>query len=402
MKHSLMIVLSALALRLLFLIATPAADNSDTFRLSAFNDEKAHYQYVLRMAEEGVRPIQVHKVNESLARGIHEFEYYQSPLWYKLAASIYKALPSPLKNLHSIRFLNLIIGLALIPVIGSIVELYDSRLKSAAMVFSAILPSAVFFSSVVTNDNLFWLTSALTIYYGTALCLKSTVKNRLGMVLAFAAAVWTKMSALTLLPGLLFVLIASYRRKPTMIKVPVSLAWLILPLLLTAPLFRQNYLYYGSFIPLSAGTEAHNLLTGLAPKNLYLTANYLAHTFFFPFENFYYGVYQAGLIFVLAAAVLVLTALVLKRFAADFARGSGENRRIQVFYGLTLIFMLTGLAYMILRYHQAEARLVFGALPVVALIIAGGLDKALGKHRNYTTLAAALLGALPYTIFLIH
>lgn len=397
-----MILALAFGLRMMFLVLTPTEESTTPFQLSAFNDEKAHYNYLVKMAEEKVRPRQVHKVDESLPAGIYDFEYYQSPLWYKLAGSCFNLLPAQFKDIHSIRLLNLIISLALIAVIGSIAELYSPGLKIPSMMFGALLASAAFFSACATNDDLFWLTAALTIYYGMSLAVKPTVKNRLGLILSISAGIWTKLSALTLFPAVLYALYTSYDRKPAPAKLALTAVWSALSIALAFPLFRQNYVYYGNIIPMSIGTEAHNVMHSLNPRNLYLSLNYLLHTFYFPFENYHRGVFQAGLFLIIGLTTLALIFYAVRGFIREFSRGEGSKRKMMVFAGLALICALAGLAYMIIRYHQGEARLAFGVLPVIIIILVSGADQMLGKRSRYLTGLTALFTLLPYIILAVH
>ena len=393
----------AFVLRLLFLIGVPVEETREPHTLSAFNDERAHFNYVLQMAETNTRPIQTHSINESYPFGVYDFEYYQSPLWYKLAGIVYSVLPHPLKDIRAVRFFNILLGLMTILTIGRIMLLFSSLISAASMVFLSILGSNALFNSTVTNDSMLWLTASLVVYYGLSLMNSWNWKNLLGLTLCFSAAIWTKLSGLILLPAVVYTLYLSCPGRNTWSRAVIAAGWSVFSLLLTIPLFVQNHLYYGTIFPMSVGSgPARNILEGLAPKKLYLTVNYLVHSFYFPFENYWLGALQAIIFLVMGIVSLAVIYLGCRHFIVIISKGSDLEKRRIIFLGLTLICVMGGLLLMIFRYNQTEARHALAALPAVTFLLLKGGESVLGRYRGRLAIFAALFPAVPYLLFVAH
>jgi len=393
----------AFAIRLLLLVAIPTDTTEEPFTLTPFNDELSHYNYILYMAEYGERPIQIHSIRESYPIGLHDYEYYQPPLYYSLNGYIYSLLPGFLKNMYMIRFVNLIFSLLLILTIGRLILMIEPDLGVPSMLMIMLLASTVFFGASVTNGNLLWLFSAVIAYYGVTLIKAPGLRNRLLLMLFFILAIWTKLSALTLLPAILFVLYSSFRNKKVMERLILSVIWTAVALIWTIPLFWQNYNYYGSLLPLSVGCgEPVNILSQISLKKVVFTANYLLHTFYFPFDNYGIGILQALIILVIGVATVIIIFFGFKNLVYKFRISSVEYRNIIIFMSLTLGFALAGLVLMILRYEQSEARLIFTALPAISFLFTSGIEKIVGAGNYRIEKFILLFFALPYLIFIVH
>lgn len=393
----------AFAIRLLFLAATPIEATNEPFTITPFNDELSHYNYVVYMAEHGKRPLQVHSIKESYPIGLNDYEYYQPPLYYSINGHIYRLLPEFLKNIYTVRLINLILSLLLVLTIGRLILTIEPDLGVPAMLVVMLLASTVFFGVSVTNGNLLWLLSALVTYYGMLLIKSPNLKNRIAMMLFFILAIWTKLSALTLLPAILYVLYISFNKKKILSRLLLSVIWVSISLTWTIPLFWQNFNYYGSLFPLSVGCgEPVNILSQISLKQAVFTANYLLHTFYFPFDNFGYGILQALIILLMGVATIIIAFFGLKNLIYKFRIYSVEYRRIIIFMSLTLGFALLGLLMMILRYTQSEARLLFTALPAICLLLSSGIEKIFDGSNYRTEKVTLLFIALPYLIFIAH
>lgn len=392
----------AFALRLIFLVGLPLEESHEPYSLSAFNDEQAHYDYVVHIAEVNTRPIQSHSILESYPQGLHDYEYYQPPLWYRIAGSMFNLIPESQRGVYAVRFLNLILSLLLILTVGRVVSIVSPRYGFSSMLFLAVLGSAVFFGATATNDVLLWLLSALTVYYGLLLIHKPEWKKRLAVTLCLSAAIWTKLSALTLLPAVFYVLFITFKGERIWLKAAFTLGWLAFAFLWTIPLFRENYIYYGSILPLSVGLgPPQNIAASLSLGKFFQTANYLVHSFYFPFENYWRGAFQAVLFLFLGVSTLALAYLSVKGWVKEFTSLSGENNRGVIFFGLTLLAAIVGVLMMVVRYNQSEARLAFVALPAICLLIISGMDRILGKFNRNLRWLALIFPALPYILFVI-
>lgn len=397
------IISFAFVIRLMFLIAVPVEENDQPFTLSAYNDEQAHLKYILHYVENGSRPIQTHSVAESYAQGRHDFEYYQSPLYYRISAWIYEALPDNFRSVYILRFVNLVFGILTILTIGQILLLFSARFSAGGMIFLSVFAPMVLFNVTVTNDVLLWLFSALLIYYSLLFLENPAYRYFAGMILIFSAAMWTKVSALTLLPAILFALYKGSKFGKLSSRLGVMGLFIFLTGLLTLPLFLENYLYYGSIIPLSIGSGAPVALAeSLNLKSVYLTINYMLHTFYFPFGNYWRGLVHAVVIIIMGLVSLGIIYSGLRSFRKSLKEQVSWRRSARIFLMLTLILAAAGTLWMSFRYHQGEARMAFIALPAIVYFFLDGSEQMLGKRAQQILKFALLFPSLPYLIMLIN
>ena len=235
-----------------------------------YNDEPLHLFYVQHLASGGGWPIWGVSADSSqhLAG-----EFTQPPLYYALAASPYK-LGEALQTgwgLYLVRLLSVICGL--------LAALFTHRMATllfreesgkiiAAGVLAAMLlaPNAVVFSSLVTNDALLMALSALALY-SIVRCRESgvSVARQFLTGLFIAAAVWTKLSGLLLIPLVWFA--APSESSPNQkwaLRVRIGLV----ALMGIMPLLAWNLAHYGHLMPRTPGYEPESVL-GIAGGALY-------------------------------------------------------------------------------------------------------------------------------------
>ena len=396
------IIAFALVIRLLFLIALPAQENHEPFTLSAYNDEQAHLKYILHYVDNSTRPLQTRSVAESYAQGRYDFEYYQSPLYYRISAWFYRVVPLNFRSVYTLRFVNLIFGIMTILTIGQILLLFSARFSAGGMIFLSVFAPMVLFNVTVTNDVLLWLFCALLIYYTLRFLENPAHRYLAGMVLVFSGAIWTKVSALTLLPAILFALYLGAKSRKLSSRLGVMGIFILASGLLTSPLFLENYLYYGSILPLSIGSgEPLPLVESLNLKSLYLTTNYMLNTLYFPFGNYWRGLVHAVVIVVMGLVSLGIIYYSLRSFRGSLIAEVSWRRNARTFLMLTLLLAAAGTLWMSFRYHQGEARMAFIALPAIVYFFLDGSEQMLGKLSPQILKFAILFPALPYLIMLI-
>ena len=412
----------AVVLRVMFLIGCPVEQKTEPFTLSAFNDELSHYNYVRFIAEHNYRPIQEHSILESYPLGLNDYEYYQPPLYYTLAGHFLGIIPEKIRGIHAIRALNILFSLLLIPTVGKIMLKIEPAYVFASMIFLTVHPATVFFSSTVTNDVLLWLVCALAIYYGVSLIETKTLKNRVVVCLCAAIGIWTKLSALTLLPALIYLLYITESGK-IISKISKVTGWIIFTLIWTVPLFWRNYVYYDSILPMHVGLgQPDSILSNLAFKKIILALNYIVHSLYFPFENYWIGTLQAILFLLLGIVTIIIIFFALRYYLFFFRKTSLQKKQTLIFLSIILICTVSGLIMMTLRYNQSEARLTFIALPVITLILIKGLDQLIltvkvrfaqkrkfdltdvirSSSGNQIDRIILLFSAIPYLAFVIH
>lgn len=149
-------VLAGLGLlyRLAFVLLTPAFQAPD---------EQAHYRYVRFLVERHALPVQTSRVNAPS----QDWEYYQPPLYYLALAPVYalaRALPGDgdLVALRTLRLCSVLMWALTLWLIWralGALRVRDPVVAVTAIAVAALLPSYVFISSMVNNDNLLILLS---------------------------------------------------------------------------------------------------------------------------------------------------------------------------------------------------------------------------------------------------
>jgi len=159
-------------------------------------DEEAHVRYVRYLAERHAFPVQTSHVNAPT----HDWEYYQPPLYYLLLAPIHAAARGggELMALRVLRLCSVLLWalqLALVWRALRVLGVRDPMVVTTATAVSALLPTYVFISAMVNNDN-------LLIVLSTAV-LAATAADRDGRGVAWIGvllglALLTKLSAVVL------------------------------------------------------------------------------------------------------------------------------------------------------------------------------------------------------------
>ncbi|MBD3239798.1 MAG: hypothetical protein GF331_04380, partial [Chitinivibrionales bacterium] len=80
----------AVLVRLFFVFALPFGDEIGALGLEGLNDEPAHNNYVKYLAAHWRFPVQTQSVADPDALVRNEFEYYQPPLYYLIAAGLHR------------------------------------------------------------------------------------------------------------------------------------------------------------------------------------------------------------------------------------------------------------------------------------------------------------------------
>ncbi len=240
------ILILAVLLRLFILLFLPLYPERGI--LPGYNDEPLHLQYVRHMASEGNWPIW-----ESSPDSLNYLTdaYVHPPLYYSITSRVYKLSEHITEGggLYGARLLSIIFGLIAGLFIYHTALLYfrDSNIALSAFAAALLMPNTILFTGIVTNDALLYCMAALAIH-SLVLC-RSGGKNILREIITggfIAAAVWTKMSGLTLIPLAWFAANPESRNRNrwlTRVRVFIIAIMLIMPLLL------RNISGYGQFVP---------------------------------------------------------------------------------------------------------------------------------------------------------
>jgi hypothetical protein len=368
-----------IVLRVLFLALSPLEGDSVVGRLSAYNDESAHFNYILHIVKHGNLPGMGDSISENVKAAT--FENFQSPLYYLLCApfvALWQRV-NPSSGYFAARIVSLIASIALVPLAFFIARMFDLEQTVAASVamVTAVLGSLVRFGSLVSNDALCWLFGGLAVYFW--LKMERDARTSRYFVLwsvAMIAGVFTKLSALLLLPLPFLSSFLERKWKQSLGRLVCSLV----VLLVATPIWLRNIHDFGSLLPFAAGFGT----PGTEQTSWLSVASYASRSLFFPWQEFWEG-WLGGLL--VLASILVCAYLTLSSIHPL------QSLRFPVHYLLLLIASLGGFIWLNFHYFQAEGRYLLISWPAWVIAIgAGGRSEV----RQWILLGALLL---PYLLF---
>jgi len=424
-----------LVLAVLFAVYTPAWQNPD---------EPAHYNYVKYLAEQYRFPVL--KPGDYPAAYLEEikaarfppemsidpirYEFHQPPLYYLLAAAVYRAFDGALLPL---RLLTAAIGAMLLVVVYWTVQAVAPRrpgLALAATVFVAWLPMHVAQSAAVGNDLLAELLLATIVLLAIRYLkmpqvgadghppLQATVQPVLVLGVATGLALATKSGIYVALPLAVAAITARHlwlEGRPFSGRAFVRAVGLyLLPAAaLALPWWARNMAQYGGLDLL--GLERHNLVVaGQLRTAEFLAANgaarWLGDLGLTTFRSFWgqFGwmgvpidarLYQALAVWSGGAlAGLVAWAVDTWRQARKGRRPARWQAAGGGLLALLALFSLTSYLWYNTQFVQFQGRYLFTALAPISLAAAVGWHEALRRERAWLLAALSLGGAAAVAI----
>jgi 4-amino-4-deoxy-L-arabinose transferase-like glycosyltransferase len=355
-------------------------------------DEAGHLLYVHEVATHFSFPVQ--SLNSTWADQFGANEFYHPPLYYLLAAPLYRVLmPFGDVALYGVRLLDVVLGVACIWVVYRIAcvvfpERPEVQLGAAALV--ALLPTLAGVSAGVNNESL----SFLLIFIVTLLLLQRLREGKVSLIQALtigaltAMSLYTKASGIVLLPSIaVWALLMEYRGCRCIGKAAMAAG---LALIAIAPwwLFR-NLASYGDPLGINinwyhdSGSKLEALSKGLAD---------VAWSFWFAFGRTYD--IQRGH----PVALLLTLAGVLLAWRAIRLWTRGELTPLEA--SMAAILGLHGTLVHGVRGGYTEGRYLFPALPAVAVTMAFALNSfrssiwvGRGTFAVMAVISVGLLGA---------
>jgi 4-amino-4-deoxy-L-arabinose transferase-like glycosyltransferase len=366
----------ALAVRLCFLFVTPFTDRESRFGILGFNDELAHLNYVRFVAEERALPIQIRSVLDPDAFVHNDFEYFQPPLYYLLAAPLHATFEAvrPGTGGYGARLLSVLFGVLTVAAAYRAGSAFGRRTALLSASLLALFPTHAYFTTLATNDSLAWLFGALLV----ARLLHSPSEGagppetfRLACMLALGLV--TKSTLLTLAPLLLVKpLAAAFHRRDAAPLVPPITA-LLCAFTLASPYYARNLLLYGSLLGMESGHGAPDgLLQDPSWSKAWLGLGFTVMTFWNRINT------PLGFEVVwMKAFVVALTALSLGVFLEGWRRNLSRGMALGRNHALVLAACLLaagGYGAYNLRFLESDARLMFQSLTALAVLTALALD----------------------------
>jgi hypothetical protein len=349
-----------LALRLAGVLFIPFGQKTE-HHLHGLNDEPAHLNYVKYLAQHHAFPVLEHWVLESDAFVRNEFEYHQAPLYYLICAPFYQLFGEKIA-ITVCRLLSAFSGIAGLWVIALLLRDYGcpARVRLAAVLFVGLLPSHLYFTSLVSNDGLSWLLALLLMIsilrYGamTEGTSSGAVTVTIAMAVYCAAGALTKSSLLIFFPVVLGLFVYKCAISRRFFHCTRGALVLGISGIAILPWYLRNCLVYHSLLgmPPSPGYE-FSIIPGIFGL-FKVTVKYL----WFPMQNLHGGSPAWFLLIACVSAIIAAHAAcaavwMVKRRQRDFV-GSA----------LLMILLLNVLAYVwyFIQWRNPEARFLFPAL----------------------------------------
>jgi 4-amino-4-deoxy-L-arabinose transferase-like glycosyltransferase len=385
------IVVAYIAIGVLYAVFTP------TWQVP---DEPAHYNYVRALAEGRGLPVlepgdydqdylellkSQHFPSELSIDSI-EYEDHQPPLYYLLAAPVYRLFGGAVLPL---RLLSVLIGAgALAVAFGAVRAIFPTRpgLALATAAFIAFIPQHVAMCAGVNNDALAELVVggtlwALVVYVGK----KGGRPWPVGLLLA--AGLLTKTTAYGVVGVAVAAVVLRWRLERRAWRWAAGqLAWMLVPaLVISAPWFIRNGLTYGWHDPL--GLARHNVVVEGQTRSsewlaLYGWGGLLSRMARTTFQSFWGQFGWMGV--VLPARIYQALALLSALLAAGFLWWLFDRRRprltslqragLALFLVSTFLALLEFLGYN-LTFVQHQGRYLFTALIPIGLAAALGIGQ---------------------------
>lgn len=339
-------------------------------------DEGPHARYVQILATTHRLP-----VFDASDRG--NYEAHQPPLYYVLGMPFYL-----LRGETAARLLSMILGALSILVIykAVMVAFGEKGLALGAAGFTALLPTHVMLSSMVSNDIL------AELIFGLALLLmvsQLSMRNTIALGLVLGIGLLTKTTCILLFPAAIvaFVLLRRRSLKHIAAILGISLViggwWLI-----------RNQILYGDFLAMHQFVQAFQhtakpaywLNQGFSPAMYWLLVGLWTFASFwgvFGHMNQFMPTWVYVALGVVTASVKIGWFKDVKRFPA---------RRILVLYGVVLVLVWLAFIKFNMSFFQAQGRYLYPAILPISLFWVLGTRSLLPKRiHNWTPYLAMVI-----------
>ncbi len=351
--------------RVLFAIFTP------TFYAP---DEQAHFKYIDHIAQNRSLPI----LTSQVILDKYNCEYIQPPLYYIIMSPLYALSKSLGHNdtdtVHILRFYSIFLWCITIWMTLRIIErlnISDEFIKTFIIAMMSLLPSYVFISSVINNDNLLYALGSIFIYF--------FISNRFNILDSIIIGLLLGLTLLTKLNGLGFVVMTVVilvkgliRPKENGVRLTMIIVSLTLASVLFLPWILRNWNLYGSFTPM-------NILKKVSQWDSVFHAIKFTGSFIFTsfwsvsgiFNNVCANYPRIGKLISLFASIGILWGFFIKRDRLKILL-SAKIDVIAAFAVAILIILILVFRFGVL-YDQGQGRHFFGLLIPISFFMAGGL-----------------------------
>ena len=385
----------AAAIRVFFILATPATWVAETAGLQAHNDEPSHINYVKYLVKNHSLPVQVHHVQEQDALIVNEFEYYQPPLAYIFCASfsvLVHVNPASSFFVPVCRIFNLILGLLSIVLFYQILIAAGCRMAVFYTLLFSLMPIHIRHSASFGNDMLAWVFCLLVFYTVIRRIagiqnfepLRNDHPNRgmlwEGVLIGLAVLSKSSLFSLIVLYGIVGLFQHSSRKQ-----------WLFpafIGFLISAPYFIRNWLLYRELVgmELSCGPP----LSGLSAMTPYAWFHFfrglLVH-FAFPYDTLPIPFLLKAPAYLFWAIMFIIAGFILLKRTGKALFTSKLS--LEKTLGLFFCIVFSSMIFYNWHYVQTESRLVFHGLMALMVLFSVRFDQI--SHRMQWILTGGAL-----------
>lgn len=349
-------------------------------------DEHAHINFIRYLATNWELPVQTNLTGSSL----HDWEYYQPPLYYTLLALLKTAFDFIGISVHDVTFYRLTsIFFWVCSIWWAAIYLQHIKIDEWKKVFifaiHCLLPAYIASSSAVNNDNL--TIPLFSAFFLLELSKPESTKKTLMSGALIGCIFWAKLTAVIAIFFFIARRIQDQNSKTFTSKILEATAGVALVCVIWSPIALRNYLTYGSL----TGEEIANVprhwdtqLQGLLATFRYITFSFWATA----------GVYNniKGNFYLLGAAITALSIagwIRYLRFGSKMPHQIGTSTQAPFYFALLVNFILV--LRFGLKYDQGQGRFLFPMLTAIGLFLAEGLSHLKGgKSPSMNFIRAAL------------
>ena len=364
-------------------------------------DESAHLPYVAHLVEHRSLPV--------FRPGEGSYEFHQPPLFYALAAPAY-VMSSPANHYKAVRWVNIVLGLGVIWAAFALMrEVFPKRpslaIASAALV--AFLPMHVALCASVTND----IPGEVLAGWTLVVCAQGIARGWSAPRAALAGGLvglgWLTKSGTVPLIAIAWLAIFLYHNRapgPAWKPMLVNLSsFTIVAMIVGGWWLVRNQLLYGD--PLALRVFLAAFRGSPKPQDFFAggmtLTGYMQFVAWWTFRSFW-GVFGNMDVFMPKAVYIVLEVLCAVsaagaiRFLLGWSRLELQQRQALLVLGFAALVQVVLFIRFNMHFFQAQARYLYPALPVWAMLLCLGTGEWAGKKKWFGEMlpaAAALIVA---------
>ncbi len=392
----------AIGIRLWFVVMLPVGQTV-SHRLEGLNDEPAHLKYVDFLASQKHFPIQHHSAREADSFFRNEFEYYQAPLYYVAGAAL-SVVVGKESRILACRLLSFVFGVLTIAIVYKICTALSvvGAARQAATCFTALLPTHAYFSSVVSNDSLCWLFSALCILvlvkqFSAASKPWQPIPMSVVLGILLGIGMLVKASIVVFAPAVVLFFWIRYHETRNRTWLPAFAILAGISFCIAGFWYIRNVHLYGSLFAEEIGNGSHQFFL-LQPKLFFVFLNTGLYSFWFPMQHvhpshFTGAIYHLETLYTLAGIIL---------FLYYYIQGK-KIHRAEIILGTVLLSTVIAYLKYNLYWTNSDGRFLLPALAGISVFFCVPLAAIFKKYAmEYAApIAASICALFPYSLLLL-